>query len=446
MKVIRGAGYVRVSTAEQALRGLSLESQEMDIRAYAEAHGIELVKIYVDKGITARKALNKRQAFQEMMRDVDDGKIDRIIVMRLDRWFRNVYDYHRMMNEHLIPHGVDWCAVKEDYDTTTTNGRLMINLRLAIAEQECDTDGDRIRDVQHNMILKGRWPFGMAPLGYKLENKRLVKDPDTQAHVDFFFRHLLANGSLRGALHATNDAFGTHYEYKRAQTMAHRSIYYGEYDQQREFCPAYITREEHERILYLVSKNIRVRKSPDAGIHLFSSLLICDDCGRRLNAQIIRRPSGTYTTYRCAHAMDNQLCPNNRSLSERVVEKYLLDYIQNDLAQYMVEVEVQGASQRPAQDNTDVIRAKQERVKELFIDGLISLDEYKARIDELERKIIVLPQRSGPNLGRLKQLMEGDFQTIYNGLSREEKRSFWRSILRELHVYRGTIQGPPVFL
>lgn len=446
MKVIRGAGYVRVSTAEQALRGLSLESQEMDIRAYAEAHGIELVKIYVDKGITARKALNKRQAFQELMRDVDDGKIDRIIVMRLDRWFRNVYDYHRMMNEHLIPHGVDWCAVKEDYDTTTTNGRLMINLRLAIAEQECDTDGDRIRDVQHNMILKGCWPFGNAPLGYRIIDKRLAKDPETQAHVEFFFRHLLANGSMRGALHAVNDAFGTHYEYKRAQTMTQRSLYYGEYGQQKEFCPAYITREEHERILYLVSKNIRVRTSPDAGVHLFSSLLICDDCGRRMNAQIIRRPSGTYTTYRCAHAMDNQLCPNNRSMSERVVEQYLLDYIQNDLAQYIVETEVQSGAQRPAQDNTDVIRTKQERVKELFIDGLISLDEYKARVDELERKIIVLPPRSGPNVSRLKQLMESDFQTIYNGLSREEKRSFWRSILRELHVYRGTIQGPPVFL
>lgn len=446
MKVIRGAGYVRVSTAEQALRGLSLESQEMDIRAYAEAHGIELVKIYVDKGITARKALNKRQAFQELMRDVDDGKIDRIIVMRLDRWFRNVYDYHRMMNEHLIPHGVDWCAVKEDYDTTTTNGRLMINLRLAIAEQECDTDGDRIRDVQHNMILKGCWPFGNAPLGYKITDKRLVKDPETQAHVEFFFRHLLANGSMRGALHAVNDAFGTHYEYKRAQTMVKRSVYYGEYGQQKEFCPAYITREEHERILYLVSKNIRVRTSPDAGVHLFSSLLICDDCGRRMNAQIIRRPSGTYTTYRCAHAMDNQLCPNNRSMSERAVEQYLLDYLQNDLAQYIVEMEVQNGAQRPAQDNTDVIRARQERVKELFIDGMISLDEYKARVDELERKIIVLPPRSGPNLGRLRQLMESDFQTIYNGLSREEKRSFWRSILRELHVHRGTIQGPPVFL
>ncbi len=446
MNAIRGAGYIRVSTAEQALRGLSLESQEMDIRAYAKAQGIQLTKIYVDKGITARKALHKRKAFCEMMEAVDAETIDRIIVLRLDRWFRNVYDYHKMMNEHLIPHGVDWCAVKEDYDTTTTNGRLMINLRLAIAEQECDTDGDRIRDVQHNMILKGRWPYGQAPMGYRLENKCLVKDPETQAQVEYFFQHMLANGSLRGALFALNDRFGTHYEYKRAQSLSRQSVYYGVYQDNQNFCPAYITREEHERIRYLASKNIRVRTTPDAGIHLFTGLLICNDCGRRLNSQIIRRPSGVYSSYRCSHSMDNHSCPNHRSLSERVVEMYLLDHIQNDLRDYLVEVDVEVGKTPAAPDNTAAVRARQERVKELFINGMISLNECKARVEELEKKIIVLPACPGPNTAHLKQLMEGGFPTLYRSLSREEKRSFWRGIIQELHTYRGTIQGPPVFL
>ena len=448
MKVIRAAGYIRVSTAEQALRGLSLESQEMDIRAYAAQHGLELVGMYVDKGITARKALNKRRAFCQLMADVDAGKIDLIVVLRLDRWFRNVYDYHRMMNEHLIPHGVEWCAVKEEYDTSTTNGRLMINLRLAIAEQECDTDGDRIRDVQHNLILQGRWPFGQAPLGYRIEDKRLVKDPATQPQVELFFQHLLTHGSMRAALHAVNERFGTHYEYKRAQSMAHGSLYYGAYRENRQFCPAYLTEEEHERLAYLLTKNIRVRRGPNAGVHLFSSLLICGDCGRRLNAQIIRRPSGTYTSYRCAHGMDNGLCPNTHSLSERTVEEYLLHYIETTLRQYVIELEVKAAqTQAPAADNTAQIRQKQERVKELFIDGAITLDEYKSRVEELEKKILrPSEQPKGPNLEQLKKLTETDFRASYQGLSREEKRSLWRSVLKELHTYRGTIQGPPIFL
>ena len=95
MNVIRGVGYIRVSTAEQATRGLSLDAQEAEIRAYAKAHGIELFNIYVDAGITARKRLDRREAFGQMMKDVDSGLIDEIIVMRLDRWFRNIYDYHK---------------------------------------------------------------------------------------------------------------------------------------------------------------------------------------------------------------------------------------------------------------------------------------------------------------------------------------------------------------
>lgn len=446
MTVIRGAGYIRVSTTEQATRGMSLETQEAEIRAYADAHGIELVNIYVDRGITARKQLHRREAFVQMMRDVDAGLIDRIIVMRLDRWFRNVYDYHKMMNEHLIPHNVDWCAVKEDYDTTTTNGRLMINLRLAIAEQECDTDSDRIRDVQENMVQKGLWPYGQAPIGYRLAEKRLEKDPKTEAQVKYFFEHMLANGSLRGALYAMNEKFGTRYEYKRAQHMSRASVYYGAYSGNTNFCPAYITKEEHERIRYLASKNIRVRKSTTNYPHLFCGLLICGDCGRRLSAQTIRRPSGIYVTYRCAHAMDNHRCPNGHSISERVIEQYLLEHVQKELEHYLFRVEVEKKKKAVYVDNTAQIRARQEKVKELFINDLIDLSEYKRRVEELESKIVTPPPEPIADIGKIKEILETNALSLYQTFSREEKRSFWRSIIKEIHTYRGKIQEPPIFL
>ena len=445
--VVRAAGYIRVSTAEQALRGLSLEAQEAEIRRWAAEHHVRLENIYVDKGITARKQLHRRAAFMQMMQAVDAGQIDLILVMRLDRWFRNVYDYHKMMNEHLIPHGVNWCAVKEDYDTTTTNGRLMINLRLSIAEQECDTDADRIRDVQQNMVAKGRWPFGAAPLGYRIEEKRLVKDPHTQPQVEFFFRHMLANGSLRGALFAMNDRFGTSYEYRRAQDLSRKSVYYGVYGENQSFCPAYITLEEHQRIRSLAEKNVRVWSSPTAWPHLFSGLLICDDCHRRLNAQTIRRPSGVYTTYRCSHSTDNHGCANNRSISEKVIEEYLLNYVREDLAQYIVQMEVSQKKAAALPDNTAKIRAKQERVKTLFINNFIDLEEYKRRIQELEGQIIRRPPpEKTKDVSKLKQLLEDGALKMYPTLTREEKRAFWRGFLKELHIYRGTIQGPPIFL
>ena len=69
--VVRAAGYIRVSTAEQALRGLSLEAQEAEIRRWAAEHHVRLENIYVDKGITARKQLHRRAAFMQMMQAVD---------------------------------------------------------------------------------------------------------------------------------------------------------------------------------------------------------------------------------------------------------------------------------------------------------------------------------------------------------------------------------------
>ena len=146
--------------------------------------------------------------------------------------------------------------------------------------------------------------------------------------------------------------------------------------------------------------------------------------------------------------MSSRQCPNTHSISERTIEKYLLQYIENALQEYIVEVEISSVinAHHPS-DNTVQIRQKQERVKELFIDGAISLDEYKARVEALEKKIIhPVSQQKKPNLAQLKKLTETDFLKTYHLLSREEKRSVWRSILKELHTYRGTIQGPPIFI
>jgi DNA invertase Pin-like site-specific DNA recombinase len=92
--MIRAGLYIRVSTDEQALHGLSLDSQREALTAYAKEHNMQIVDIYADEGITARKALNKRLQFQRLISDVKAGKIDLILVTKLDRWFRNIKDYH----------------------------------------------------------------------------------------------------------------------------------------------------------------------------------------------------------------------------------------------------------------------------------------------------------------------------------------------------------------
>ena len=120
--MIRVALYIRVSTDEQKLHGLSLDSQKEALISYANKHNMQIVDIYADEGITARKALNKRLQFQRLMSDVQDGKIDLILVTKLDRWFRNIKDYHNTQ-EILEKHNCNWRTIYESYDTSTSRSK-----------------------------------------------------------------------------------------------------------------------------------------------------------------------------------------------------------------------------------------------------------------------------------------------------------------------------------
>lgn len=94
MKKIRCALYDRVSTELQVRDGLSLDAQRRALTDYANAHGYEIVDYYSDEGITARKKMQNRKELLRLLEDVRADKIDLILVTKLDRWFRNIKDYH----------------------------------------------------------------------------------------------------------------------------------------------------------------------------------------------------------------------------------------------------------------------------------------------------------------------------------------------------------------
>ena len=280
-EVRSAAGYIRVSTAEQSTKGLSIETQIAEIKEYAKLHKMRLVDIYIDRGITARKSLEKRVEFMRMMNDVKEGKINHIIVLRLDRFFRNVYDYHKMMNEYLEPNNCDWSAVKEQYTTTTTNGRLMINLRLAIAEQECDTDSDRIKDVFAHRISQGYIVTGCAPFGLKKENHRYVPDEETAHIIRDSFNTFEANSSVRKTLLYINAKYGLKKHYNNFKRYLSNPLYIGQCRDNMNYCEPIISREQFENVQRLLKMNSRVKKK--SSLYIFSSLCVCDHCGIRMS-------------------------------------------------------------------------------------------------------------------------------------------------------------------
>lgn len=203
MLIERVACYVRVSHEEQKLHGISLDAQKDKLKEYAEKHHLKIVEWYMDEGISGRKLIKHRPALQRMLHDAQEGKFDRIIFIKLDRFFRSVAEYHECMK--LID-PVLWTATEEKYDLTTANGRAFVNMKLTIAELEADQTGERINLVNEYKIKTGQPLTGSHRLGlaYKVGRdpntglKNVIKDPETEEMVKDLLDYFLTYQSKKG--------------------------------------------------------------------------------------------------------------------------------------------------------------------------------------------------------------------------------------------------------
>ena len=171
----RAALYIRVSTEEQARHGLSLEDQKNNLTQFSKSHGMKIAGIYEDAGISARKPYKKRPALLRLLEDCKAGKIDLILFIKLDRWFRNVGNYYAVQ-EILDQYNVSWQATQEDYETTTASGRLKVNIMLSVAQDEADRTSERIKFVFEGKRARLEPLTGNIPFGYKIEGKAFKKD------------------------------------------------------------------------------------------------------------------------------------------------------------------------------------------------------------------------------------------------------------------------------
>ncbi len=189
--------YVRVSTEEQAVHGLSIEAQTAALENWAQANQCKVVGIYTDAGISARKPASKRPALQRLLAGVRAREGDLILFTKLDRWFRNISEYYKVQ-EVLERYHVSWKTIQEDYDTTTASGRLKVNIMLSVAQDEADRTGERIQFIFQDKVQRGEVISGKVPLGYKIENKKMVIDPATAPIARDIFQQYLALRSVRG--------------------------------------------------------------------------------------------------------------------------------------------------------------------------------------------------------------------------------------------------------
>jgi site-specific DNA recombinase len=197
-KRVRCAVYTRVSTEyglDQEFNSLDAQHEAAEAYIRSQAHdGWTLLRTRYDDGGYSGGS-TERPALQRLLADIRDRKIDIVVVYKVDRLTRSLADFAKLV-ELFDAHGVSFVSVTQQFNTTTSMGRLTLNVLLSFAQFEREVTSERIRDKIGASKRKGLWVGGMVPLGYVSRDKKLVIEEDEAERVRTIFRRYLELGSI----------------------------------------------------------------------------------------------------------------------------------------------------------------------------------------------------------------------------------------------------------
>ena len=438
MRIRRVALYVRVSTEEQAIHGFSIQTQKDNLAEYCKKNKLKIVDFYVDEGISGAKPPLKRPALKRLLEDVEAGKIDMILFTKLDRWFRSVKEYFKVQDV-LDNHKVEWKAIQEDYDTTTANGKMAITIFLAVAQNERDRTAERIKVVFEHKVKNKEACFGgpHTPLGYKKEPDengvmKLVKDPETQDAVQEFWNIIVKTHNLNKAIRHMRNVYGIERNWKTWSRMTQSTFYCGMYKGIEDYCPSYVSPEE-----FLKFQETKPEKQPGPGrTYIFRGLMRCPVCGHKMCGNADTRYGRVNKSYRCT--IRSRGCSNQVQMPEIKLEKYLLKnlktFVEEEIA--IAEIELEKPKPKPKVDIKG-LKEKLRRLNVIYMAGNLPDEEY--HVQEAELKLLIskaeeaLPPKPR-DLEPLREVLEDDFESLYETFDEEEKQLFWRKLVKEIEL------------
>ena len=428
--VLRAALYPRVSTEEQAKFGLSIHDQQNDLEEYAKANGMKVVGIFPDAGFSARKKIEKRPAMLQLLDAVKRDEVDIILVTKLDRWFRNIGEYYKVQ-EILEAHNVSWKTIYEDYDTSTAAGRLKINIMLAVAQDEADRASERIKKVLDAKKERNEVCTGHLPKGYKIEGKFAVIDNETEPIIRRFFSTFLETGSTTKAMDAAPEL---KLKYQTASQMLDNTGYMGDWHGIK--LPPYLTSQEFQRVQDLRTRI--TRKSPYNRTYIFSGLIVCGECGRRMTGHPSSRASGACSySYYCQGSAQRKGCSNDKFTVEWKIEDYLMSTIDEQ-----IQIKLQAKPRKEPKIKADVqlkaIQKKLAKLSELYIEDMISKADYSKKYADLTEQIEAITSAELPTRApeEIATLFAPGWQDIYKNLTRKNKQAFWKLKIKEIRLYK----------
>ena len=409
---MRVALYCRVSTQEQVEHGLSIDAQIAVLDEWSKTNDQTVVDHYIDLGISARSPASKRPELQRMLMDVEADKIDLIVFTKLDRFFRNIKEYYKVVDV-LEQHKVAWKALHEDYETQTAAGRLKVNIMLAVAQDEADRTSERIKAVFDQKRKKGLVVSGTVPIGLKVVDGHLEPTEDA-VKVKEAFQYYINTRSVYALTSASKEILGKSYS-----STGIRSLLVNE----RYLEAGVIQLDMWSRAQDILSVRA-VRNARTGRVYLFSGLLVCPECGAKMIVRCVKKGDKEYIYYQCSRAATARSCTYRKMVREDEVENFLKKRVAKEIDGYNLKV------QKAKKKQVDVagLQKKLDRLTDLYADGLIDREEFDRRAEpvrDLLKTAKAEPQEVDPSV--VLSVMDA-----YESLQRVNKKAFWSNIFKSV--------------
>jgi len=435
--------YIRVSTEDQAREGFSLPEQEKRLRAMCEYKGYDIYKVYEERGVSAKTG-NNRPKFKELLNDIRSGKCNTIVVLKLDRLTRSVYDWENIL-KFLEENNAYLDCANDDINTTNANGKMISRILTSVSQQEIERTSERTKVGLEGAIKSGH--LTKVPFGYKrdvdgFDKKKVIIDPITAPVVKRIFEIYLEGCSYQEIADKVNEEYPLLYPkmtIKRLETITGNETYAGLHrfnkkEEARGRGKSRILENVVEPIIDLETlEKAKQRKNENQSIHrhkliyLFMRKIKCPNCNKEIlgGTHSVGRHGGKYKYYHCNR------CKTTGLLSERKIEEnfireidYIIDYFMiADIGTVPIRKEnlIKCYSQELTQRVKEVDN-KERKLKQAFYGDYITFEEFEQEMTAVRTRRSAL-KKEIKKYGKSNARISNDMDiSVYATLSEIEKR------------------------
>ena len=462
--------YIRVSTEDQAREGFSLGEQEEKLLQLCKFKELEVYRVYKDAGISA-KDMEHRPQFQEMLKDMKEGKINYIVAYKLDRITRSVRDLEELISV-LEQYNCFLLCDRDDVNTSTANGRFFVRMLTVLSQLEIEIVSERTKFGLNGAIKSGHIP-GQRPFGYKsAEDKRMVIDNATRPYVEKIFDMYLEGKSFQQiANYFKENSIYPKKNWKDTtiQKIIDNKIYMGAYEQYKR-----IGKQENlEPIVYMNvvepiisrakweecqrQKERNQRTYTRDRVYTFFQRLKCPNCGKIMKCKGSGGTKRKYMYYTCEHCHINF----NEDHVEHLLRDFIYDLLEYDMAVKkfflpVLEDKTNNIDTTSIDKEIRDLEKQRNRIKDLYIKGIVEIDDFKEdykliedKLANLESKKIELVNLETFNYSPHELLAQRDLEkekmirldtlntvlkTKWNGMDKSEKQEFISKFIDNIEI------------